>query len=239
MKKIINQFLNLFGYSITKKKNFEKIYRTLDTTIKNLIKNKSPIIIDVGAHEGESINRFRNIFKSAIIHSFEPQNKCFEILKKLKDKNTFINNYGLGDKKEIKKINILNENASSSIHNIDKNSPYLKELKIVEKQDITLDLLDNYLTEKKINFVDVLKIDVQGYEDKVLKGAINSLGKKIYLIELEIIFIDYYEKKKSFLEIEQILNPLGFELYSLTTPNFAENYRIKWVDALYINKNLL
>ena len=87
--------------------------------------------------------------------------------------------------------------------------------------------------------VDVLKIDVQGYEDKVLKGAISSLGKKIYLVELEIIFIDYYEKKKSFLEIEEILNPYGFELYSLTTPNFAENYRIKWVDALYINKNLL
>ena len=104
MKKIINQLLNLFGYSITRKKNFEKIYRTLDTTIRNLIKKESPIMIDVGAHEGETINRFRKLFKSPIIHSFEPQNKCFKLLKKFEDENTFVNNYGLGDKKEIKKI---------------------------------------------------------------------------------------------------------------------------------------
>jgi len=112
MKKIINQLLNLFGYSITRKKNFEKIYRTLDTTIRNLIKKESPIMIDVGAHEGETINRFRKLFKSPIIHSFEPQNKCFKLLKKFEDENTLVNNYGLGDKKEIKKINILNHNSS-------------------------------------------------------------------------------------------------------------------------------
>ena len=78
---------------------------------------------------------------------------------------------------------------------------------------------------------------MRGYEDKVLLGSIKSLSNKIFLIEVEIIFINYYVKKKSFFEIEKILNPLGFELYSLSTPGFSDDYRIKWVDALYINKN--
>ena len=52
---------------------------------------------------------------------------------------------------------------------------------------------------KKITFVDLMKIDVQGYENEVLKGAINSL-EKIHLIEIEIVFVNYYEQKNSFMK---------------------------------------
>ena len=51
MKKLINNLLSSIGYSIIKKKNFDKIYRTLDSSIKNLLNKKDPLIFDVGAHK--------------------------------------------------------------------------------------------------------------------------------------------------------------------------------------------
>ena len=53
--------------------------------------------------------------------------------------------------------------------------------------------VDDY-KEKEINTVDFMKLDVQLYEDKVLEGSLNSLkNDKIKIIEVEVIFNDYYE----------------------------------------------
>ena len=53
--------LSFLGYNIIKSKNFRKINRTLDYAIKHILNKNNPIIIDVGAHEGESIVRFNKI----------------------------------------------------------------------------------------------------------------------------------------------------------------------------------
>ena len=115
MKKLIQKFLNFFGYAAIKNKNFKKIYRTLDDTIVTLINRDNPLIFDIGAHEGESIKRFKKIFKKPAIHSFEPQSRCFKELQKLKDENIILNNFGFGNKREDKIINIYNDDSSSSI----------------------------------------------------------------------------------------------------------------------------
>ena len=97
--------------------------------------------------------------------------------------------------------------------------------------------MDEYVRQNQIDFIDILKIDVQGYEDQVLKGGINTIKNKIKIIELEIIFIDYYEKKTCFSDIENILKPLDFELHTISSPvlNDATD-QLKWLDAIYISK---
>ena len=101
-----------------------------------------------------------------------------------------------------------------------------------------LKTIDYYLNEKKIIFVDLMKIDVQGYENEVLKGAINSL-EKIHLIEIEIVFVNYYEQKNSFYEIEKILTNHNFELFSLSSLNLNKSDdSLRNLDALYINREI-
>ena len=234
MKKLIQNIINYFGYNIIKSKNFYKIQRTLDAAIRHQIKNENPIIFDVGAHEGESIQRFKKIFKSPQIHSFEPQVKPFEILKKLKNDNIIVNNYALGEIEQIKELNINSNGATSSFLSLDKSSRHIKNIKTVEKQKKIIKTLDNYVLEKKINHIDLLKIDVQGYEPEVLQGSLQTLSKKIYLIEVEICFVEYYTNKSSFFNIENIINKFNFELYSLSSPVARTDGRIKTLDALYI-----
>lgn len=238
MKKTLQNLFNFFGYNIIKSKNFRKISRTLDYSIKSQLKNNSPLIIDVGAHQGESIKRFKKLFLDPEIHSFEPQVEQFKILKRLKSNKIYLNNCGIGSKNENKNIFVNSETAASSYLNLVNEDNYFRNIKTINKEQTVLKTIDYYLNEKKITFVDLMKIDVQGYENEVLKGATNSL-EKIHLIEIEIVFVNYYEQKNSFYEIEKILTNHNFELFSLSSLNLNKSDdSLRNLDALYINREI-
>ena len=240
MKKFLQSLINLFGYNIIKSKNFRKINRTLDHAIKSIIKKENPVIFDIGAHEGESIERFKNLFKNPIIHSFEPQLQTFKILKnkRKENENIFLNNFGLGSKKENREIFVNSNTATSSYLNIDNKNNFFKPVKTNRKEQTKIDTFDDYFNNSKIDFIDFVKIDVQGFEEDVLRGAIKSLDK-VKLIEVEIVFVNLYEKNSSFFKIESILNEYNFELFSLSSISLnRDDDRIKNLDALYYNTNI-
>ena len=240
MKKFLQFLVSLFGYNIIKSSNFYKINRTLDQAIKSIIKKKNPIIFDVGAHEGESIDRFKNLFQNPIIHSFEPQSKIFEKLmnKKKNDKDLVLNNFALGSKEGNQEIFVNSNTAASSYLNIDNKDKFFKSLKTIQKEQTRIDTFDNYFNKIKVNYIDLVKIDVQGLEEEVLKGAHKSLNK-VLLIEIEIVFVNLYEKHNSFYQIENILKNYDFELYSLSSISLnKQNDRIRNLDALYYNTKI-
>ena len=240
MKKFLQLLVSLFGYNIIKSSNFYKINRTLDQAIKSIIKKKNPIIFDVGAHEGESIDRFKNLFQNPIIHSFEPQSKIFEKLmnKKKNDKDLVLNNFALGSKEGNQEIFVNSNTAASSYLNIDNKDKFFKSLKTIQKEQTRIDTFDNYFNKIKVNYIDLVKIDVQGLEEEVLKGAHKSLNK-VLLIEIEIVFVNLYEKHSSFYQIENILKNYDFELYSLSSISLnKQNDRIRNLDALYYNTKI-
>ena len=237
MKKFLQFLVGIFGYNITKSVNFYKINRTLDTAIKSVIKKNDPIIFDIGAHEGESIDRFKNLFENPTIHSFEPQTQIFEKLrnKKKKDDNLFLNNFGLSTEQGSEEICINSNTAASSYLEVDNKDKFFRSLKTIQKEKTKIDTFDNYFNKINVDLIDLVKIDVQGYEEKVLKGALKSLNK-VLLIEIEIVFVNLYEKHSSFYQIESILNNYNFELYSLSSISLnRKNDKIRNLDALYSN----
>jgi hypothetical protein len=99
--------------------------------------------------------------------------------------------------------------------------------------------LDRYVNLNKIKKIDILKIDVQGYEINVLKGGKKSLKKDmIKFIELEIIFNDYYERNVKLHEIDSIMCKNNFNLFDINEIRYDNDNKIKWFDMLYFNKNL-
>ena len=231
-----------------KKFNKKKFYNYL-------IKSNAPTIIDVGANTGQSIEEFKKIFKNPTIHAFEPQEDCYKILKKKfkKYKKIKINPNALSDSSKFKKFYYhtfesrnkselsgfykLNKLSKDSINLKNKNykKKYVKNINYYFK--LKTIKLDDYIKKNKINKIDILKIDTQGHENKVLLGAKKNL-KNIKLIRLELMFYDLYEKKLSFFEIEKILRDYKFELYDiLHISKNPENFRTDWVDAVYINNS--
>ena len=99
--------------------------------------------------------------------------------------------------------------------------------------------LSKYINDKKINFIDILKIDTQGHELKCLSGAKNSFNK-IGIIIVSILFFDFYKKKRiSFFDIEKIIkNKFIFWDLAHLYKNPKSN-SIDHVEVVYLNKNLL
>tara|TARA_Y100001958_G_C20813212_1_gene271350 strand:- start:223 stop:588 length:366 start_codon:yes stop_codon:yes gene_type:complete len=103
--------------------------------------------------------------------------------------------------------------------------------KIVRVKCITL---EKYLKIKKIKKIDLLKLDTQGNENLILKGAKKILDKGlINFIKLEIIFEDYYIKSSKFYEIEKNFTKNNYKLISLEDLKYSEESKILQLDAIY------
>ena len=225
--KILSFFLTLVDH-----KNKIKI-------IKYFKKNTSGNItlIDVGAHKGETIKYFVKFLNIENIYAFEPNKNIYDKLlnninKLKKDINCF--NFALGDKNEIKPLNILNESSSSTINNLNKSSKYYqKKNKIInffsKKQEIiqkdveikTLSsFMDNFILKNQV----ILKIDTEGYEYKILKG----LSKK-HLERIDFIYIEHHYdqmiiKDYNFSDINGFLKNNNFNLVFKIRMNFRKTF---------------
>lgn len=89
-----------------------------------------------------------------------------------------------------------------------------------------------------------LKIDVQGGELDVLKGATSVLGDTL-AIYAEIEFVDIYRNQPRFCEVNAYLEERGFELLDLMNPGYGSyraasngelQSRLLWVDGFYVRR---
>ena len=218
-----------------------------DRLLKSVVGLSDPIIFDVGAHHGESALLFRRLFPSSTIFSFEPDPDSFKILSSLSLSNYYPFNLAVSDKAEPA---VLYRNAISHTNSLyPVNYESKDSISFAESRNNSIDVsqelfnnriiiasttLDDEMSRHGINHVSLLKIDVQGAELLVLRGATKLLSLTGAIL-LEVALFDYYENTSSFLSIEQILDPLGFSLYAITDiSQNPMNGRTDWVEALYL-----
>ena len=210
-----NKFLNRFGLVI---KDFDKYQDDL-MHVNNLWLKKLNInaVIDVGASTGDYALKARSMFPQAKIVSFEPLPNSFKILKQnfKDDKNHLAYNFVLSNQKGVLKFNESSYSGSSSLLAMSKVHtdayPYSANNNIIEVSANTLDsVFENLNLEENI----LLKLDVQGAEALVLKGAINSLAK-IKVIFIEMSFVELYLGQWLFDELYAFLKQFNFRLVGI------------------------
>ena len=246
--KLLKNIFSFLGYDI-KKINKETSNINFDDLLKDKIPN-NPVILDVGGNKGQSIERFIKIFDNPTIHSFEPIKKEYDyMIKKFKGKNNIIlNNFAIGEKKCIKEFNVTAKTGNSSFNNIQKDTKWLKarskeyniseENYIVKKEKISIETLDDYIKKQILKKIDLLKIDTQGYEDKVLEGAVDNLkNQKVGAVITEIMFDNVYSRYLSFSDIEKHLLPNNFRMVGIDLANNnLFSGLVFFADVYYLNK---
>ena len=252
MKKLIKNIFNTFGFEIRRKQNEREInYLTFDKIYRKIIKNDNPIIFDIGANKGQSIDRFLKIYKNSLIHSFEPLPKEFNYLKKKYNNydNISLVNLAVGKEKTKKTLNIAGHSGNSSFFEIKKDSDWLnlrseqlginKENYITKKIEVNLDTVDSYCNTNSINNINIMKIDTQLYEQQVLMGCENMIkNQKIDAIEIEIVFSSVYEKYVNFSDIEKYLLPYNYRFSGIELHNNSLfGGSIFFADILFLNKS--
>ena len=198
---------SLFPFRI--RRALKKIAGTPDTwnTLINLKEKhsfKPKVIFDIGAYKGNWTKMCLKIFPSSNYYLFEPQDKMLPILNRTSKDNITIENSLLG-KEDGKKVDFYQFKTSSSVLKFGNNIPSTK--KVTRS-------LDNYIKINKIKSIDILKIDVQGYELQVLKGAISSL-KSIEIIIVEVSFLEIYQNCPLANKLIQFLDNFNFQIFDI------------------------
>jgi len=195
---------------------------------KNYIK---PVIIDGGANNGQYAKMCLEILGSTHLHCFEPAEKNFEILKSNLSKFDDIRfiKLALSDKCQKLVLNHYTNNpamASVVISNFDDLG-----LDIIEKEEIEAVTIDYYCSVNNIKKIDLLKLDLEGYEFFALEGAVEMINNnKIDMIQFEMgranidsktFFKDFYNYLKEKYRFYRILS-YGF----ISITNYSYNYEV-------------
>ncbi len=212
LKNILHNFTRRLGY------DFYALKDRAEKESQKLIwlqQKKVKTIIDVGANVGQFTYKIRKIFPNASIYSFEPIKNCFDTLVNnfKNDANFTAFNFACGDTTETVEINVNNYSPSSSILDIQQlHIDNFKNTGISTKEKIKVDLLDNLINLDNLESPILIKIDTQGFEKKVIAGALNVIAKaEIILIELS--YQKLYTNQSLFHDIYTILYDLGFQYY--------------------------
>jgi len=232
--KIIRKLSRKLGYDFISLST-EKVGRDPYLDMKNFVINDNPVFFDVGANYGQTIDEITIVFNNYKIHSFEPSPEVYEYLRNKTSHRRNINiwNYGIGS---TKKHLLLNENTNRNM------SSFLEIGKegwgsIEHKTSVPVTTIDDFCEEQEIAKIDVLKIDTQGFELEVFKGAKKSMQEnKIGLLYFEVTFIDMYQNLPSFGELYDFAINNGFELITIY-PIIYKNNRAGWTDVLFKHKS--
>lgn len=180
-----------------------------------------PLILDVGANRGQSAWKYIKLFPGCTIHSFEPFTEMYEKLCEINYPKLYTYNFGLSDQND-KEIFFLNlGNPTNSLLELEKNASQnwgnIQALTSHKSLECEFYTVDWFLDSEGITKVDFMKIDVQGAEYKVLKGARSSLDNKIIdLIQLEFLFVPTYKNQKSFDEYIKLMKKFDYHLVMIT-----------------------
>ena len=202
--------------------------------------NRNFIILDIGGGIGASLKLFINHFPDKKIIVFEPVADSYEAIKERFPDNNNIEliKAAAGNENTEKEINIAGRITSSSLLPLiaDPGSEVFNEkyLGQVGVENIRIVRLDDFLANNK-DEIGIMKIDVQGFEMDVLKGAETTLGRTDIIV-LEANNHDGYKGSAKYFDIDNYLRNHNFTLFNIF-PSIVDNGKLKEWDMIYMNNS--
>ncbi|MEA5503148.1 FkbM family methyltransferase [Halotia wernerae UHCC 0503] len=195
-------------------------------------------LVDVGANNGNFVAAVLKLVKPLEVIAIEPLPECQDSLRRilLGVQNAQLIPAVAGSKPGTVEINCTKDSKMSSVlQPLDtiETSYETGALTVSSKCCVPVVLLDDVVSTSST--VGLLKIDVQGYEMEVLRGAVRTLSQTL-AVQIEINYAPHYVGAVTFEEIHDFLHAAGFRLYGVSAPYFG-NHQPLWADALYLHSN--
>lgn len=194
------------------------------------------VIFDCGANIGFVTHQFLKFFPTASVYAFEPNPSIFKKLQTYYQNNTrvFCHNKGIADQEGTLLFNV-NKNAGTSSF-LKPNAYHVANM--ASKKNITTEVkvtsISAFMKEENITHIDLLKLDIEGYEIKALEG-IERLNEQVSVIFTEVNLIPTYEGQPLIEDVILYARKNGFHLYNFYGINENINKQASITNLLFIS----
>lgn len=216
-----------------KDSNIQRIYSVIEKVKKV---NDINYILDLGCRDGSEAIQFSYAFPNAKIISVEANPNQIETIKSnIKDySNIQIFNFGASNEDGELDFNIsstINIGNSSFLkitgdYNDHEKMSFHTPIKVKTKR------LDNFLKELQIPQVDILWMDIQGFEGKAIEGLGNYI-KNVKILYSEVTYKEMYKDQILFDKFDYYMLKNGF--YCIYRDYKHGDF---WGDSIYLNFNI-
>jgi len=212
-------------------------------TLLGLRQKKIRTVLDVGANEGQFASYLTQFFPGATFYCFEPLPSVFPLLQAWADSQSAVRvnalNYAVADRPGTLPICHHVEHPSSSSF-----LPATKlhqDISPTSRREETLSVpvitLDDAVTDGLVTLAPevLIKLDVQGFEDKVILGGPKTFRHATACI-VEVCLDALFEGQPEFLRIVNLLTELGFEFAGNLEQFPANDGHVSVMDSVFVRR---
>lgn len=195
-------------------------------------------VYDIGAANGSWSELLYAIYPEAAYHLFEPLAEYKQSYKEYLRANMAkypglnLHPYALGEDTRSVEMRLRADGYGSSTLPIE--HPDFAERLTVQQYN-----LDQYVTDKNLPLPDVLKMDVQGGEGAILRGASRCLAHAGIVFAETWVERDYGPETPLVTEIHDQLTRFGFQFAEIGARAYTDDHRLFGFDAYFIKQDLL
>jgi FkbM family methyltransferase len=205
-----------------------------------LVPADGPTCLDVGANEGQTIALFQRALRNPYIHSFEPSRKTFQLLERGQfGDRVSLHNYALGERLSRRELIRYASSDLSSFLALDAHHENrFREIPVDSTEMVEVRTVDSFVLDNGLTAIDVLKVDTQGTDLNVLRGAQDALQSGLVRnVLVELNFVRMYEGQNAVLDILQFLGERGIHLVDFYEKVYQAN-TLAWCTALFSRRDI-
>ncbi|MCG6871546.1 MAG: FkbM family methyltransferase [Gammaproteobacteria bacterium] len=196
-------------------------------------------VLDVGANRGQFARDARRWFPTAVIHCFEPAEQPFAALASWANAEgsgcIHAHQVALGDHEGETDLQVhTNHTPSSSLLQATPTHDELCPSAIAQHtQRVRMSALDAVVSGLQLVPDVLLKMDVQGFEDRVLAGAAATL-QDVRAVITEVCIAPLYTGQARFSDITRLLSDSGLTYVGNLEQHYASDGRVLFLDAVFL-----
>jgi len=198
-------------------------------------------VVDVGANEGQWLSALLRFVSVDEVDAFEPNPPVFKRLQARMAGRPEVRCHpeAAGARREKLTIHTAEQSEFSSfleVSDLVRHEYGERAGEVAKEFEVQVVPLDDALDGGEV--IDLLKIDVEGFQPAVLAGAKETL-RRTRVVLIEAYFVSHFKGDVTFGELSRLLiEEHGFEFWNLAVPMYGASGRSMWADAVFVNPAL-
>jgi FkbM family methyltransferase len=200
------------------------------------------VVFDIGANVGDVSLYMLHYFPRATVYGFEPCTSTYDRLLSNVGKAGYLERFrpfrlGFFDEETEGTLQVSSAHGANSLVAAgDEYRIMNPHVTAVTTEQIPLLRLDDFVDREGIKHIDLVKIDVEGVEQQVLRGGAETFSHRVETVVMEVSFVRLSRKNGEYIRLFQLLHDYGFapaEIYDISHAESAKTWKLAQFDCVF------